>query len=79
MNGTSSLKSQFDLNAGNSVGLQLNIPLLNGWSSRSNISKSKINVLRSENLLQQTKLDLENAIYQALNDAKGARKSYEAA
>ena len=79
MNGTSSLKSQFDLNAGNSVGLQLNIPLLNGWSSRSNISKSKINVLRSEYLLQQTKLDLENAIYQALNDAKGARKSYEAA
>tara|TARA_B100001115_G_C15813856_1_gene403836 strand:- start:38 stop:1369 length:1332 start_codon:yes stop_codon:yes gene_type:complete len=79
MNGTSSIKSQFDLNAGNSVGLQLNIPLLNGWSSRSNISKSKINVLRSEYLLQQTKLDLENAIYQALNDAKGARKSYEAA
>ena len=24
-------------------------------------------------------MDLENAIYQALNDAKGARKSYEAA
>ena len=74
-----SLKSQFDLNAGESIGLQLNIPIINGWSSRAGIKKSKLNVLRSKNLLDQTKMDLENTIYQALNDAKGAMKSYEAA
>ena len=79
MDAPTSLKSQFDLNAGESIGLQLNIPILNGWSSRVGIKKSKLNVLRSKNLLDQTKMDLENTIYQALNDAKGAMKSYEAA
>ena len=79
MDAPTSLKSQFDLNAGESIGLQLNIPIINGWSSRAGITKSKLNVLRSKNLLDQTKMDLENTIYQALNDAKGAMKSYEAA
>ena len=79
MDAPTSLKSQFDLNAGESIGLQLNIPIINGWSSRTGIKKSKLNVLRSKNLLDQTKMDLENTIYQALNDAKGAIKSYEAA
>ena len=79
MDAPTSLKSQFDLNAGESIGLQLNIPILNSWSSRVVIKKSKLNVLRSKNLLDQTKMDLENTIYQALNDAKGAMKSYEAA
>ena len=79
MDAPTSLKSQFDLNAGESIGLQLNIPILNGWSSRVGIKKSKLNILRSKNLLDQTKMDLENTIYQALNDAKGAMKSYEAA
>ena len=79
MDAPTSLKSQFDLNAGESIGLQLNIPIINGWSSRAGVKKSKLNVLRSKNLLDQTKMDLENTIYQALNDAKGAMKSYEAA
>ena len=79
MDAPTSLKSQFDLNAGESIGLQLNIPILNSWSYRVGIKKSKLNVLRSKNLLDQTKMDLENTIYQALNDAKGAMKSYEAA
>ena len=79
MDAPTSLKSQFDLNAGESIGLQLNIPIINGWSSRAGIKKSKLNVLRSKNLLDQTKMDLENTIYQALNDAKGAIKTYEAA
>ena len=79
MDAPTSLKSQFDLNAGESIGLQLNIPIINGWSSRAGIKKSKLNVLRSKNLLDQTKMDLENTIYQALSDAKGAMKSYEAA
>ena len=79
MDAPTSLKSQFDLNAGESIGLQLNIPIINGWSSRAGIKKSKLNVLRNKNLLDQTKMDLENTIYQAFNDAKGAMKSYEAA
>ena len=74
-----SLKSQFDLNTGKSIGVQLNIPVLNGWFSRANIKKGKLNILRSENLLNQVKMDLKNTIYQALNDVKGAKKSFDAA
>ena len=74
-----SLKSQFDLNAGESVGLQINIPLINGFVTRSNIKKSKLNVLRSKNFLDQTRLDLENTINQSLNDARGSMKAFEAA
>jgi|TARA_B110000116_G_scaffold265952_1_gene275944 outer membrane protein len=79
MDAPTSLKNQFDLNAGESVGLQINIPILNGLTTRTNIKKSKLNVLRSRNLLDQTKLDLENTINQSLNDAQGALKAYEAA
>ncbi len=74
-----SLKNQFDLNAGESIGLQVNIPILNGLTTRTNIKKSKLNVLRNKNVLDQTKLDLENTINQSLNDAEGALKAYEAA
>ncbi len=74
-----SLKNQFDLNAGESIGLQLNIPILNGLTTRTNIKRSKLNVLRNKNILDQTKLDLENTINQSLNDAEGALKAYEAA
>ena len=74
-----SLNNQFDLNAGESIGLQINIPILNGLTTRTNIKKSKLNVLRVKNFLDQTKLDLENTINQSLNDAQGALKAYEAA
>ncbi|MDA9325389.1 TolC family protein [Flavobacteriales bacterium] len=74
-----SLKNQFDLNAGESIGLQINIPVINGFTTRSNIKKSQLNVLRSRNFLDQARLDLENTINQSLNDAKGAMKAYEAA
>ena len=79
MDSPTSLKNQFDLNAGESIGLQINIPILNGLTTRTNIRKSKLNVLRIRNFLDQTKLDLENTINQSLNDAQGALKAYEAA
>ena len=74
-----SLNNQFDLNAGESIGLQINIPILNGLTTRTNIKKSQLNVLRVRNFLDQTKLDLENTINQSLNDAQGALKAYQAA
>ena len=58
--------------------MSLSIPVLNGFSTRSNVNRSKVNVKRSENLLFQRKLDLENSINQAYNDAKGSLKTYEA-
>lgn len=64
---------------GISYGLSLNIPVLNGFSVRNSVQRSKINVMRSEYNLQQAKLDLESNVYQAYVDAKGAKEAYEAA
>ena len=73
-----SFSDQFDINKGQNYGLSLSIPILNGFSIRSNVNRSKINVQRSENLLFQRKLDLENTINQAYSDAYGSLKAYEA-
>ena len=74
-----SFQEQYDLNSGKSFGLQINIPILNGYATRAGIKKSKINVLRNKNILEQSKLDLENTVNQSLNDARGALKAHEAA
>lgn len=70
---------QLQLNDGISFGVQLNIPLFNGFSTRNQVKRSKVNVLRAEYQMEQTKLDLEADVYQAYTDARGALKAYEAA
>ncbi len=66
-------------NDGISYGLSLNIPILNGFSTRGNVKRNQINLERTQNQLEQAQLDLESTVYQAYVDAKGALKSYEAA
>ncbi|MGB7786952.1 MAG: TolC family protein [Salinimicrobium sp.] len=70
---------QLELNDGVSYGLQLNIPVFNGFATRNAVKRSQIGVRRAEYQLEQTKLDLEANVYQAYTDAKGALKAYEAA
>ena len=72
-------RTQLYENDGTSYGLQLNIPVLNGFSTRNQVSRSKINVKRAEYQLEQAELDLEANVYQAYVDAQGALKAYEAA
>ena len=76
--GAPSFSDQFENNAGQNFGLSLSIPILNNFSTRSNVNRSKVNILRNENQLLQKKLDLENTINQAHNDAEGALKAYSA-
>lgn len=66
-------------NDGISYGFQLRVPVFNGMSSRNNVKRNQINLLRQEYVLEQAKLDLESNVYQAYVDAKGALKAYEAA
>ncbi len=66
-------------NDGLSYGLQLNVPIFNGLSARTNVKRNKINLQRSEYQLEQAQLDLESNVYQAYVDAKGAAEAYEAA
>ena len=77
--GPDSMFDQFSLNDGHSFGLQLNIPIFNGFAISNNVKRNEINVERSKYLLEQEKLNLESTVYQAFNDAKGALKAYEAA
>ncbi|WP_027125703.1 TolC family protein [Gelidibacter mesophilus] len=70
---------QLSQNDGIAYGFSLNIPILNGFSVKSNVKRNQINLERSKNELEQAQLDLESTVYQAYVDAKGALKSYEAA
>ena len=72
-------RDQISLFDGTAYGLQLNVPILNGLATRTRVQRNKINVERSNFLLQQAELDLERNVFQAYNDVNNARKSFEAA
>ncbi|MEP2937407.1 MAG: TolC family protein [Gilvibacter sp.] len=77
--GAPGFKDQLYLNDGIGYGFSLNVPIFNGFATRNNVKRSKIQVDRTNLNLEQAKLDLESNVYQAYVDAKGAKKSYEAA
>ena len=70
---------QLQLNDGMSYGLQLSVPIFNGFATRNAVRRNEIELARSEYQLEQTKLDLEADVYQAYLDARGALEAYEAA
>lgn len=70
---------QLWLNDGITYGLQLRIPVLNGFQVRNQVKRREIAVKRSQYELEQAELDLEANVYQAYVDAQGAFKAYEAA
>src|SRR5690554_5887984 len=69
---------QFDLYKGHNFGLQLNIPIFNGFSTRNNVQRSKINLEKTKLALEQSELDLERNVYTAFADANGAMEAYNA-
>lgn len=71
--------TQFWDNKGHSFGFQLSIPILNGLSTRNNVSRSKVALERSKLAFEQQELDLERNVYTAFTDAQGALKAYDAA
>lgn len=70
---------QFSDNKGHNFGLQLSIPVLNGFSAKNNVERTKVAFERNKNSFDQAKLDLELNVYKAITDARGALKTYEAA
>jgi outer membrane protein len=71
------LLDQFSDNKGHNFGLQLTIPVFNGFSARGNVERSKISFERNNNALKQAKLDLETNVYRSITDAKAALNTYE--
>ena len=70
---------QFDNNKGQNFGLQLNVPIFNGFTARNNVQRAKVAYERAQLNYDQSELDLERNVYTAYTDTKGAKESYEAA
>jgi outer membrane protein len=70
---------QFSRNKGHNFGVQLNVPILNGFSAKNNLERTKIAYERSKTVEKQTELDLERNVYTAITNAKVALNAYEAA
>jgi outer membrane protein len=74
-----SLFNQFSDNKGHNFGVQLTVPVFNGFSAKNNIERSKVAFERTKIAKQQAELDLERNVHTAITDAKGAFNSYESA
>ncbi len=70
---------QFSDNKGQNFGVQLNVPIFNGFAARNNVARSKVAFERTKNTYEQQELDLERNVYTAFTDAKGALNAYQAA
>jgi outer membrane protein len=68
--------TQLDINRNASVGLTLNIPILNGWMVNTRIKNSKLDIQNSKYTLENTRKQLYKNIQQAYTDAEGAMKKY---
>jgi len=73
------LLDQFSTNKGHNFGVQLNVPIFNGFAVRNNVARAKIALERTKIAMSQSELDLERTVYTAFTDANGAYKSYESA
>lgn len=71
--------TQLDNNLGYGIGFNVSIPIFNGFRTDANVERSKINKLITETRLENQKLQLQQTIEQAYQDAKAAAKSFEAA
>jgi outer membrane protein len=61
-----------------SVGIQINVPILNGGALKTNYAKSKENLRNQQLQLQSDNLTLKQNIYQAYNLASAALQKFEA-
>lgn len=77
-NSTMPFREQIDFAQNKSLGFRLSIPIFNRFSTRINISNSKINVLQNEYNLKFIKNQLLKEIQQAYADAKAAMKNFRA-
>ena len=76
---TPSFKDQMWIFDGIAYGVQVSVPIFNGFSTKNNIKRSKISLEKAKLQFEQDKLDLESNIQQAYVDVTSFFKAYEAA
>lgn len=72
------LGTQFRNNFGQSIGIGINVPILNGRSARTAWERSKLMLKQMELQKQEGDLQLKQDIYQAYTDAVAALQKYNA-
>lgn len=76
---TIAVGQQLKNNFRQTVTLNLNVPLFNGWQTQTAVKQAKINVLTQELNKKQAELTLKQDVYKAFNDAKNSIQKYYAA
>jgi outer membrane protein len=72
------LFDQYNDNFGKAFGVTLDVPIFNGWQARTNVSRSKIQVMQSQLNLEEVKQNLLKSVQSAYINAVAGRKQYEA-
>ena len=73
------LGSQFGKNFQKLVGVNLVIPIFNGWAGRTAVREARLNVQSADLSKQQTTLKLHQDVYKAFYDVRNAIQTYTAA
>ncbi|MBA3649020.1 MAG: TolC family protein [Chitinophagales bacterium] len=75
---TPTFTRQFNDNFGEAFGISLNIPIFNNWQTRTNVSRSRINLLNQQLTLESTRQQLYKDVQTAYTDAVAAKNKYTA-
>jgi outer membrane protein len=70
--------AQLENNLGYNLGLNLSVPIFNGFKTKANVTKAKISREKSLLNLEQAKQNITTTITQAYADAAAALKQYQA-
>jgi outer membrane protein len=75
---TVGFSDQFKKNFGTSLGINLTVPIFNGWSVNTNIQKANIQQMNAKLSEKQVKLNVYKNVNQSYLNFKNAIKRYEA-
>lgn len=67
---------QLTQNISNTIGVSINIPILNGWQTRNTIKTAKLNYQGASLQQQQTENQLKQDVYTAYYEAQNALQTY---
>jgi len=70
------LGTQFSNNFGQSIGISLSVPIFNGWQSKANYQRTRLNIKTLEYQIQLDNQTLKQDIYQAYNAATVALEKF---
>lgn len=70
---------QLNENFGQSLGLSLRVPIYNNFQNKAAVQRAKLGTLNQEISNKLNEQNLKTNVQQAISDARGAKRSYEAA